>query len=187
MNSTSRRRLPRRELRRKFDRPDDGESTSPPKGGPFLLAVRQRIDPGADERFTGGIPTLLAIGGIWSGLLRRAMRASSTERASSPGAMMRALVMPRLPAEGKTSQAPVCASAVPWRRSRLTPVGPRGGGSSHSSCAGRRRPSRQRLRRVRGIGVGRRIRCDRRRQHVDLIQRRDLVRRAAVWDTCDCR
>src|SRR6186713_3279555 len=43
---------------------------------------------------------------------RRLMRAINTERVAAPGAMSRALVMPRSPRPGTTSQAWVSASAV---------------------------------------------------------------------------
>jgi hypothetical protein len=55
--------------------------------------------------------TLLAIGGM-AFASRRAIRASNTERASSPGAITRASAMPRSPAAGTTLHAPVCDRAV---------------------------------------------------------------------------
>ena len=44
---------------------------------------------------------------MMAGALRWFMRAYSTERASSPGAMTRAFIMPRVPRDGATSQAPI--------------------------------------------------------------------------------
>ena len=108
----------------------------------------------------------------------RFTRATATERAAEPGAMMRASVMPRLPSVGVMSQALVLAqrrgvAEVEVRRRRTR----RAGGNSSSWCVDRRARATQR-RAAERIGDHRKLRRrlrQRRRQRVDGIERGELV------------